>query len=45
MTKYRIIANPTSGHGNGAKVIPFVEQQLRAPGVDFDLVRDESLFA
>jgi diacylglycerol kinase (ATP) len=41
MTKYRIIANPTSGHGNGEKVIPVVEQHLRALGVDFDLVRSE----
>ncbi len=41
MTKYRIIANPTSGHGNGEKVIPVVEQNLRALGVDFDLVRSE----
>jgi diacylglycerol kinase family enzyme len=41
MTKYRIIANPTSGHGNGEKVIPVVEQHLRALGVDFDLVRTE----
>lgn len=41
MTKYRIIANPISGHGNGAKVIPVIEQNLRALGVDFSLVRTE----
>src|SRR5512137_1895207 len=41
MTKYRIIANPISGHGNGAKVIPVIEQNLRALGVDFSLARTE----
>jgi YegS/Rv2252/BmrU family lipid kinase len=41
MTKYRIIANPISGHGNGTKVIPVIEQNLRALGVDFSLVRTE----
>jgi diacylglycerol kinase (ATP) len=41
MTKYRIIANPTSGHGNGAKVIPIIEKSFTAYGLDFSLVRTE----
>lgn len=41
MTKYRIIANPISGHGNGAKVIPIIEKSLTTHGLDFSLVRTE----
>jgi len=41
MTKYRIIANPTSGHGNGAKAIPVIEKYFTAHGLDFSLVRTE----
>jgi diacylglycerol kinase (ATP) len=41
MTKYRIIANPIAGHGNGAKAIPVIEKSLSAHGLDFSLVRTE----
>jgi diacylglycerol kinase (ATP) len=41
MTKYRIIANPTSGHGNGTKAIPIIEKYFTAHGLDFSLVRTE----
>jgi len=41
MPEYRVIANPTAGHGNGAKAIPIVEQNLKALGVNFDLIRTE----
>jgi diacylglycerol kinase (ATP) len=41
MTKYRIIANPIAGHGNGAKAIPVIEKSLTAQGLDFSLVRTE----
>ena len=41
MTKYKIIANPTSGHGKGAKAIPQIESELARLGLDFDLVRTE----
>lgn len=38
---YKIIVNPTSGRGNGARIIPQLEQCLRTHGVDFELVRTE----
>jgi YegS/Rv2252/BmrU family lipid kinase len=41
MTKYRIIANPVAGHGNGAKAIPIIEQSLTAHKLDYSLVRTE----
>src|SRR5712691_7162799 len=30
-----VVANPTSGRGKGAKIIPKVEERLRSLGVDF----------
>ncbi len=39
--KYLIILNPISGRGRGEKVAPFIEERLRAAGLDFDLVRTE----
>ncbi len=39
MTRYKIIVNPTSGRGNGERIIPLLAQNLRGLGVDFDLVR------
>jgi YegS/Rv2252/BmrU family lipid kinase len=41
MTKYRIIANPVAGHGNGAKAIPIIEESLTAHKLDYSLVRTE----
>jgi diacylglycerol kinase (ATP) len=41
MTKYKIIANPNSGHGKGAQAIPEIEQELTRLGLDYDLVRTE----
>jgi YegS/Rv2252/BmrU family lipid kinase len=38
---YKIIVNPTSGRGNGARIIPQLEQCLQAHGVDFELVQTE----
>lgn len=38
---YKIIVNPTSGRGNGARIIPQLEQCLRAHGVDYELVQTE----
>ena len=39
MTRYKIIANPTSGRGTAEGAIPLIEQMLRGHGLDFDLVR------
>jgi diacylglycerol kinase (ATP) len=41
MTKYKIIANPSAGHGKGAHAIPEIERELTRLGLDFDLVRTE----
>jgi diacylglycerol kinase (ATP) len=41
MKKYLIIANPNSGHGQGARAIPTIERELTRLGLDFDLVRTE----
>jgi diacylglycerol kinase (ATP) len=43
MTKYKIIANPNAGHGKGAHAIPEIERELTRLGLDFDLVRTESV--
>jgi len=40
-TSYKIILNPTAGHGNGLKALPKIEQLLTQSGVSFDLVRTE----
>ncbi len=39
--KYRIIVNPIAGNGAGNAVVPAIETQLRALGLDFDLIRTE----
>ncbi len=41
MTRYRIIANPASGHGKGARAIPRIAAELCRLGLDFDLTRTE----
>ncbi len=41
MTRYKIIANPAAGHGNGLKVIPKIERALTKHGLAYDLVRTE----
>ena len=41
MVKYKVIANPTAGHGKGAHAIPEIERELSRLGLDFDLVRTE----
>ena len=42
--RHKIIVNPTSGRGNGEKIIPALQEGLRKYGVDFDLVRTERPF-
>jgi diacylglycerol kinase (ATP) len=37
MTKYKIILNPTAGKGNGLKVKPEIEQNLKKYNLDFDI--------
>jgi diacylglycerol kinase (ATP) len=42
MTKtYKIILNPTAGHGNGIKSLPKIEQLFTQAGVSFDLQQTE----
>jgi diacylglycerol kinase (ATP) len=41
MNRIQVIANPTSGRGEGGQEIPHAEQLLRSLGVTFDLVRTE----
>ena len=41
MTRYKIIVNPTSGRGTGAKSIPYIEQTLGEYGLEFDIVQTE----
>lgn len=36
-----IIANPTAGHGKGARLIPKIEQELARLGMDYTLMRTE----
>jgi diacylglycerol kinase (ATP) len=40
-TSYKIILNPTAGHGNGLKALPKIEQLFNQSGVSFDLLRTE----
>ena len=40
-TSYKIILNPTAGHGNGLKALTKIEQLFTQSGVSFDLVRTE----
>jgi YegS/Rv2252/BmrU family lipid kinase len=39
MKRYKIIANPVSGSGTGAKAIPKIEQLLSDFGLQYDLVK------
>jgi YegS/Rv2252/BmrU family lipid kinase len=41
MPRYKIIANPVAGRGDGERAIPQIEGALRGYGLDFDLVRTE----
>lgn len=41
-TSYKIILNPTAGHGNGLKALPQIKQLFTQSGVSFDLLRTES---
>jgi diacylglycerol kinase (ATP) len=41
MVRYKIIANPTSGRGEGGADIPRAKELLNSLGVAFDLVRTE----
>jgi diacylglycerol kinase (ATP) len=38
---YKIILNPTAGHGNGLKALPQIEQLFTQAGVSFDLQQTE----
>src|SRR5512136_1314866 len=42
MTTIQVIANPAASRGRGAKLIPSVEQQLCAAGIEFELHRTEA---
>ncbi len=44
MSRYKIIVNPISGRGNGARIIPALQAHLQELGVDFDLARTERPF-
>jgi diacylglycerol kinase (ATP) len=39
MPRYKIITNPTAGHGSAEKAIPQIEKILNDLGLDFELVR------
>jgi diacylglycerol kinase (ATP) len=41
MSRYKVIVNPISGRGAGESAFPLLNHQLRAYGLDFDLVRTE----
>ncbi len=41
MTRYKIIANPSAGHGNGRRAIPKIERALARHGLDYDLTLTE----
>jgi len=41
MTRYKIIANPAAGHGNGLRAIPKIERALARHGLAYDLTRTE----
>lgn len=41
MRRYFVIVNPVSGRGDGARAIPHVERELRAAGLEFELIRTE----
>lgn len=41
MTRHKVIVNPISGRGAGERSIPLIEEQLRAYGLEFEIVRTE----
>lgn len=41
MMRYKIIANPAAGHGNGLRAIPKIERALTKHGLAYELVRTE----
>lgn len=41
MPKYKIIANPASGSGAGARSIPLIETMLEKHGINYDLTRTQ----
>lgn len=41
MSRYKIIANPTAGHGKAVKAIPEIERQLSQLGLDYELVQTQ----
>jgi diacylglycerol kinase (ATP) len=41
MMRYKIIANPTAGHGNGLRAIPKIERALTKHGLAYELVCTE----
>lgn len=41
MAKYIVIANPTSGRGTGARMIPLIEQLMAQHHLDMQLIRTE----
>jgi diacylglycerol kinase (ATP) len=42
MANYKIIVNPISGRGNGEKMYPLVDENLRQLGIDFEICRTEA---
>jgi YegS/Rv2252/BmrU family lipid kinase len=42
MSRYKIILNPASGHGDGGQKQPEIERSLRTLGLAFDLVRTQA---
>ncbi len=44
MSRYMVIVNPISGRGNGERIIPSLETNLRELGLDFTLVQTERPF-
>jgi len=41
MTRHKVIVNPIAGRGAGERSIPLIEEQLRAYGLECELVRTE----
>ncbi len=39
MKRYRVILNPTAGHGNGLHALPSIKQQLTRHNLSFELVQ------
>jgi len=42
MANYKIIVNPISGRGNGEKLYPIVDENMRELGVDYEICRTEA---